>query len=74
MSNETNPGEQVQIVDACFKLCVQKLNPAVLIAHEDLIKSTPAVYPYLRSEVKMASIASGQYSFVSDDTFQGLRS
>ncbi len=72
MSNQDSPDEKVQIVDASFKLCVQKLNPAVITAHEDLIKNTQAVYPYLRSEVKMSSIAAGQYSFSADDTFQGL--
>ncbi len=72
MSHSDSPGENVQILDACFKLCVQKLNPAVIMAHEDLFKNSPALYPYLRSEIKSASIATGQYSFSADDTFQGL--
>ena len=72
MSSSTTPKEKVQIVDARIKLCVQKLNNAVFMAHEDLIQKKPALYPYLRSEIKTASIASGQYSFSSDDMFQGL--
>ena len=64
--------EKVQIVDARLKLCIQKLNPAVIMAHENLMKNSPAFYPYLRSEIKTSSIASGQYSFCADDMFQGL--
>ena len=32
----------------------------------------PAIYPYLKSNIKTTSIASGQYSFSVDDVFQGL--
>lgn len=72
MSHSDSPAEKIQIVDACFKLCVQRLNPAVIVAHEDLIKKSEALYPYLRSEIKPVSIAAGQYSFSADDAFQGL--
>ncbi len=72
MSEALLPGQKVQIVDASFKLCVQKVNPAVLMAHGNMIKKIPAVYPYLRSEIKVSSIAAGQYSFSVDDLFQGL--
>ncbi|MCG8049145.1 MAG: hypothetical protein N0E48_26675 [Candidatus Thiodiazotropha endolucinida] len=72
MSDSLNPNEKVQIVDVRFKLCVQRLNGGVLVAHEKLIQKQPAVYPYLRSEIKTASVAPGQYGFSADDIFQGL--
>ena len=72
MSDAIVPDQKVQIVDARIKLCVQKLNNAVIMAHESVIQKEPALYPYLRSEIKTASIASGQYSFSADDMFQGL--
>lgn len=72
MSDSINPKEKVQIVDARFKLCVQRLNSAVILAHERLIQEQPAIYPHLRSEIKTTSIAAGQYSYSSDDIFQGL--
>jgi len=62
---------KAQIVDARFKLCIQRLQSAVIVAHEKLIQDGPAIYPYLRSEIKTMSIASGQYSFSADDAFQG---
>ncbi|MEW8547028.1 MAG: hypothetical protein AB2693_26230 [Candidatus Thiodiazotropha sp.] len=72
MANATIPAHKVQIVDAKFKVCLQKLNPALLVAHENVFKNTTALYPYLRSEIKTASIASGQFSFSIDDMYQGL--
>ena len=72
MSDSVNPDEKVQLVDVRFKLCVQRLNGGVLVAHEKLFQNQPALYPYLRSEIKTASIAPGQYGFNADDTFQGL--
>ena len=72
MSDSVNPDEKVQLVDVRFKLCVQRLNGGVLVAHEKLFQNQPALYPYLRSEIKTASIAPGQYGFNADDIFQGL--
>ena len=36
-----------------------------------MIQDTPPIYPYFRSEIKTTSIARGQYSFHTDDIFQG---
>ena len=42
------------------------------MSNEKMLKIQPAIYPYLRSEIKTTSIPSGQYSFSADDIFQGL--
>ena len=63
---------KVQIVDASFRLCVQRIDGGLMMAHEKMIKMEPAIYPYLKSDIKTTSIASGQYSFSVDDVFQGL--
>ena len=42
------------------------------MAHEKLLHEQPAMYPYLRSEIKTTSIATGQYGLSVDDLFQGL--
>ena len=63
---------KVQIVDASFRLCVQRIDGGLMMAHEKMIKTEPAIYPYLKSDIKTMSIASGQYSFSVDDVFQGL--
>ena len=64
--------QKVQIVDVRFKLCIQRPNGGALVAHEKLLQEQPALYPYLRSEIKTSSIASGQYGYSVDDLFQGL--
>ena len=53
-------------------LCIQRLNGGALVAHKKLFHNQPALYPYLRSEIKTTSIASGQYGYSVDDFFQGL--
>ena len=63
---------KVQIVDASFRLCVQRIDGGLMMAHEKMIKMEPAIYPNLKSDIKTTSIASGQYSFSVDDVFQGL--
>ena len=40
------------------------------MAHKKLLHEQPAMYPYLRSEIKTTSIASGQYGYSVDDIFQ----
>ena len=71
ITDNLSPTYKAQIVDARFKLCIQRPQSAILLAHEKLIQDGPAIYPYLRSEIKTMSIASGQYSFSADDAFQG---
>ncbi|KAJ8307838.1 hypothetical protein KUTeg_014621 [Tegillarca granosa] len=55
MSSSENAGYKVQILDASFKLCVQKPNPAVLMAHAKEIKSVPARKGHCRLEVRFSS-------------------
>ena len=42
------------------------------MSNEKVLKIQPAIYPYLRSEIKTTSIPSGQYCFSADVFFQGL--
>ena len=69
-NKKDNPDFKVRIVDATFKVCVQKLNSAIYLAQEKLIQESPAIYPYLRSEIKTTAIAAGQYSYSVDNIFQ----
>ena len=72
ITDSLTPNQKVQIVNVRFKLCVQRLNGGALVAHEKLLQEQPAMYPYLRSEIKTTSIAMGQYWLSVDDLFQGL--
>ena len=67
------PNIKVQIVDACFKLCIHRPNSAVLVAHSEMMKKElRPTYPYFRSDIKVASIPTGQYNFSVDDLYLGL--
>ena len=46
MSDSLSPSEKVQIVDASFKLCVQRLDEGLIVSNEKMLKIQPAIYPY----------------------------
>jgi hypothetical protein len=62
---------KLQILDASFKLCIQRPNPALTMAHVKMLEKSTTVYPYLFSNLKTASIARGEFIFTMDDVFQG---
>jgi hypothetical protein len=71
MSNVENASYKVQIVDASFKLCVQKPNAGVLMAHNKLLEDETAIYPHLSSSFKIASVSKGEYSHSQNNLFEG---
>lgn len=71
MSNVESAGYKVKILDACFRLCIQKPNAGVLMAHNKLLSDTTAIYPYVSSMFKIASISKGEYGYNDDNIFQG---
>ena len=62
---------KVQIVDASFKLCIQRPNPALTMAHAKMLEKSHVVYPYLFSNLKTVFISRGEFSFSMEDVFQG---
>lgn len=63
---------QVEIEDAVLKVCHLKLNPSVVLATNERLKRSPALYPYWRSDIKTFSISQGAHTFTTDDMFHGL--
>lgn len=70
---KSTEGEEykIHILDASFKLCIKRPNPALTMAHVKMLEKAPAVYPYLFNNLKIASIAKGEFSLTLDDVFQG---
>ena len=62
---------KVQIVDASFRLCVQRIDGGIMMAPEKMIKMEPAIYPYLKSDIKTMSIASGNTVSAWMTSFKG---
>lgn len=71
MSDSLEPNEKLKIVDATLKMCIQKPNPALTMAHTRELEEATAIYPYMTSTIKIASIAEGEFSFSADNMFQG---
>ena len=62
---------QVEITSASFKVCHVKVSDPVILAQNDVLKITPALYPFWKSNIKTFSLSSGISTFSSDDIFHG---
>ncbi len=62
---------KVVITDAQLKVAVVKVNPSVIVSQANVLKEKSALYPYTRSIIKTYAVPTGQYSFITDDLFQG---
>ena len=61
----------VEIVDAILKVCHVKVMPSVLVAQDEILLKTPAVYPMWKSDIKTYTIAEGFDTFSIDDMYHG---
>ena len=62
---------KLKITETSLKVCYVKVNPHVVVGQSETLKTTDAVYPYTRSVLKTYSVPRGQYSFITNDLFQG---
>ena len=70
MSGDAKP-YRVEVTEAVLKVCYVKLNPAVLLAHNETLQKQEALYPYKKSDVKCFGVPQGQYKVSIDDIFRG---
>ena len=71
ISGEEGAAYAVQILDAGFKLCLQKPNAGVLMAHSKLLANGTAMYQYVSTSFKIASLSKGEYIHSESNLFQG---
>ena len=62
---------RLKITEAILKVCYISLNPDMLVAHNEALKTSPALYPFWRSDIKIFSIAKGSHTFMTDNIFHG---
>ncbi|XP_071099074.1 uncharacterized protein F54H12.2-like [Haliotis cracherodii] len=67
MSNVTEHEFKVQILDAYLQVCKVKVNPALILAHNELFIKSNALYPYTKTEVKVTSIPTSQQTHSIDN-------
>lgn len=72
-SGEATPDYKVEILDVYLLAKKIRVNPALVIAHSEMLKSSTAKYPFNRVECRSQSLASGSTMFTWDNIFQGQR-
>ena len=73
VSADSTPDYKLTIVDAVFKACKVKVDPAIILNHTNTIANQPARYNYLKTDIKMNTIPSGSSEFVWDNMWNNVR-
>lgn len=72
LMGDTSKGPyQLQIVDAQLKITAVSVMPEIILAHEECLSKTPALYPMLQSDFKVFSMAKGDLFFSADNLWGG---
>ena len=71
MVNDDDETYKVIITDAILKVCHTKVNPMVILAHNEALKQGEALYPIMQSDIKTYGIPQGSYTYNADGIFNG---
>ena len=55
------PDFKVVLQDVIFKACMVTVSPEVIMAHAATLMKSPALYPYIRTELKAFAVPKGSY-------------
>ena len=55
------------ITTAVWKVCYLSLNLNMILAHDEALKISPAIYSFWRSDIKSFSVAKGSLNFMTDN-------
>ncbi|XP_078318974.1 uncharacterized protein LOC144620864 [Crassostrea virginica] len=69
MSGEENPNYKIVFDDVIFRVCRIQVSPGIIVGHNKTLETTTAKYPLINTDVKLASIASGQTRFIWDNIY-----
>jgi hypothetical protein len=72
-SGDASPNYKIEILDIYLLAKKLKVNPALIIAHSEMLKDCTAKYPFNRVECKSQSIATGNTVYTWDNIFQGQK-
>jgi hypothetical protein len=59
------------ITSACFRLCNAEVSAEMRAAHEEVLKEHPAVYTFMKTELKRFTLPKGLFSTDINDPFGG---
>ena len=71
MAKTEDTAYEVEISDAILHICNVHLNPGVIVGHSEILKKSPALYPYQRSDVKTFNIHPGSFQYEIENIYQG---
>ena len=71
MSPQSDGDFKITVVDAVLKVYKATLKPELNVSHTETLAKVPASYVYDKTQIKVFSVMSGQYSFRYDDIFTG---
>ena len=63
---------KISVVEAKLRICTLDINPKLILAHNQALSQTDAMYPFWKSNIKSFTIPSGVNSFSAEDIFNGL--
>lgn len=69
MSAEEDPNYKIVFDDVIFRVCRIQVSPGIIVGHNKTLETTTAKYPLINTDVKLASIASGQTRFIWDNIY-----
>ena len=72
-SPDASPAYCIDILDIYLLAKKIRVNPAVIYGHSEILKSSNAKYPFVRTECRVQSIPSGSSSFHWENLFQGQK-
>ena len=62
---------KLKITSAILKVCHVSLHPSMIVAHNEGLEHSPALYPFWRSDIKSFTVAAGSHTFMTDNIFHG---
>lgn len=60
----------LNITKAVLSLPFIRVHPALIVAHNKMLENQPAVYPFIRSDIKAYNVASDSHSWSVENIFQ----
>jgi hypothetical protein len=72
MAPEVTVGSyKVQITRASLSVSMIEVIPEILVSHAEIMVNKPAIFPYIKTEVKKFTLGKGQFSCTINDPFTG---
>lgn len=72
-AGDASPNYKIKIIDIYLLAKKVRVNPALIVAHAELLKNSTAKYPFDRVECRSQSLAAGSTMFTWDNLFQGQK-